>query len=150
MPQLDKISFATQYFWLTLFFFGLYFLSVNFFVIMVFKNLRLRNIIYKIWYFFLYKFDYEKYENKNRIITSICFNSVYYGIYLNFFILFKTSNLLNKIKKTLNCFFLFNTHNTNKIDISNKDFNNIIFKNYIIVVSSRTLNDLDDIVIDEI
>lgn len=85
MPQLDKISFATQYFWLTLFFFGLYFLSVNFFVILVFKNLKLRNTIYKIWYFFLYKFDYAQYNNQNKSLTSACFNSIYYTIYANFF-----------------------------------------------------------------
>jgi len=141
MPQLDKISFATQYFWLTLFFFGLYFLTVNFFVIMVFKNLKLRNVIYKIWYFFLYKFDYEKYENKNRVITSICFNSAYYGLYLNFFILLKTINLLSRIKLTLNKAFLLNTLRT---DIISKTFNKIVIRD------CTNLNNLNNINIDEI
>ncbi len=77
MPQLDKISFFTQYFWLTLFFFGLYFLTVNFFIILVFKNLKLRNIIYRIWYFFLYKFDYLEYNAKNKLLTRTYFSSVY-------------------------------------------------------------------------
>jgi len=77
MPQLDKISFFTQYFWLTLFFFGLYFLTVNFFVILVFKNLKLRNIIYKIWYFFLYKFDYLEYSAKNKLLARTYFSKVY-------------------------------------------------------------------------
>lgn len=145
MPQLDKISFATQYFWLTLFFFGLYFLTINFFVIMVFKNLKLRNVIYKIWYFFLYKFDYEKYENKNRVITSICFSSAYYSLYLNFFILFKALNLLNKIKLTLNKAFLLNIHKT---DIACETLNKIILQNYFINLYG--LNKLNNIDIDEI
>ena len=48
MPQLDKLSFMTQYLWLTVSFFGLYFLTVNFFTTLVFKNLKLRGIIYNI------------------------------------------------------------------------------------------------------
>lgn len=97
MPQLDKISFATQYFWLTLFFFGLYFLSVNFFVILVFKNLKLRSIIYKIWYFFLYKFDYADYNNKHKNLTNSSFNIAYYTLYINFFISTKIGFIFEKM-----------------------------------------------------
>lgn len=97
MPQLDKISFATQYFWLTLFFFGLYFLSVNFFVILVFKNLKLRSIIYKIWYFFLYKFDYADYNNKHKNLINSSFNFTYYALYINFFISTKIVFMLERI-----------------------------------------------------
>jgi hypothetical protein len=112
---------------------------------MVFKNLKLRNVIYKIWYFFLYKFDYEKYENKNRVITSICFSSAYYSLYLNFFILFKALNLLNKIKLTLNKAFLLNIHKT---DIARETLNKIILQNYFINLYG--LNKLNNIDIDEI
>jgi len=102
MPQLDKISFATQYFWLTLFFFGLYFLSVNFFVILVFKNLKLRSIIYKIWYFFLYKFDYADYNNKHKNLTSSSFNFAYYTLYINFFISTKIGIVSEKVADLTN------------------------------------------------
>lgn len=102
MPQLDKLSFATQYFWLTLFFFGLYFLSVNFFVILVFKNLKLRNIIYKIWYFFLYKFDYADYNNKQKALINNSFNFTYYSLYINFFILLKINMAFEKTKIIIN------------------------------------------------
>ena len=102
MPQLDKISFATQYFWLTLFFFGLYFLSVNFFVILVFKNLKLRNIIYKIWYFFLYKFDYADYNNKHKNLTNSSFNFAYYTLYVNFFISTKIGFIVERIASLAN------------------------------------------------
>ena len=108
MPQLDKLSFATQYFWLTLFFFGLYFLSVNFFVILVFKNLKLRNIIYKIWYFFLYKFDYADYNNKHKVIVNNSFNFIYYSLYINFFILSKINMAFGKTKIIINKMQLLN------------------------------------------
>lgn len=120
MPQLDKISFATQYFWLTLFFFGLYFLSVNFFVILVFKNLKLRNTIYKIWYFFLYKFDYVQYNNQNKSLTNTCFNFIYYTIYANFFLITKINFVFERAKNL-----------TNKIQILDKSKN---------VLSSTLLN----------
>jgi hypothetical protein len=102
MPQLDKISFATQYFWLTLFFFGLYFLSVNFFVILVFKNLKLRNIIYKIWYFFLYKFDYADYNNKHKNLVNSSFSSAYFTLYINFFISTKIGFIFEKMRNIIN------------------------------------------------
>lgn len=102
MPQLDKISFATQYFWLTLFFFGLYFLSVNFFVILVFKNLKLRNIIYKIWYFFLYKFDYADYNNKHKNLVNSSFSSAYFTLYINFFIPTKIGFIFEKMRNIIN------------------------------------------------
>lgn len=101
MPQLDKLSFATQYFWLTLFFFGLYFLSVNFFVILVFKNLKLRNIIYKIWYFFLYKFDYVDYNNKQKSLVNTSFSFIYYTLYVNFFIVIKINQVFDKTKSLM-------------------------------------------------
>lgn len=47
MPQLDKLSFVTQIFWLSLFFFSLYFLSINFFTTLIYKNLKLYNILNK-------------------------------------------------------------------------------------------------------
>ncbi len=102
MPQLDKLSFAAQYFWLTLFFFGLYFLSVNFFVILVFKNLKLRNIIYKIWYFFLYKFDYIDYNNKHKALINNSFSFAYYALYINFFVLTKINMAFEKTKIIIN------------------------------------------------
>ncbi len=98
MPQLDKLSFATQYFWLTLFFFGLYFLSVNFFVILVFKNLKLRNIIYKIWYFFLYKFNYADYNNKHKSLVNTSFSFIYYTLYIKFFISVKINLVFEKAR----------------------------------------------------
>lgn len=95
MPQLDKLSFSTQYFWLTLFFFILYFICTNFFVIIIFKSLKLRNIIYKIWYFFVFKFDYSKYESKSKSLSYSSFNSTYSIFYNNFFVfLKKTSSLI--------------------------------------------------------
>jgi hypothetical protein len=133
MPQLDKLSFATQYFWLTLFFFGLYFLSVNFFVILVFKNLKLRSIIYKIWYFFLYKFDYVDYNNKHKSLTSSSFNFTYYTLYINFFVSTKVGFILEKIaglanktkildqsKNSLTVNSIDNFLNSNVINLSKK------------------------------
>lgn len=142
MPQLDKISFATQYFWLTLFFFGLYFLSVNFFVILVFKNLKLRNTIYKIWYFFLYKFDYAQYNNQNKSLTSACFNSIYYTIYANFFLIAKVNFVFSKTKSLLN-----------KIQILDKS-KNIIFasllNNFLGSSTTGLIKKINKINIDEI
>jgi hypothetical protein len=143
MPQLDKLSFATQYFWLTLFFFGLYFLTVNFFVISVFKNIKLRNMIYRIWYFFLYKFDYVEYNNKSKLLTNFCFNSVYYAIYLNFFLLVKSSLFIENIKYLLNknliLQFTKSTLNINSIKwVLNNSYN------------INLVNDINKINIDEI
>jgi hypothetical protein len=59
-------------------------------------------MIYKIWYFFLYKFDYVEYNNKSKLLTNFCFNSVYYAIYLNFFLLVKSSLFIENIKYLLN------------------------------------------------
>lgn len=98
MPQLDKLSFSTQYFWLTLFFFLLYFICTNFFVVIVFKTLKIRNIIYKIWYFFVFKFDYSKYELKNKTLNHNSFNSTY-SIFYN--------NLLSFLKKSFSFIGLF-------------------------------------------
>lgn len=99
MPQLDKLSFATQYFWLTLFFFGLYFLTINFFIILVFKNLKLRSIIYKIWYFFIYKFDYKDYKNKNSSLLCSCYDSIYNVSFVNFLIVLKISSILEEVSR---------------------------------------------------
>jgi len=128
MPQLDKISFATQYFWLTLFFFGLYFLSVNFFVILVFKNLKLRNIIYKIWYFFLYKFDYADYNNKDKNLINSSFSSVYFNLYVNFFIPMKINFIFEKMKSMIN---KTQTLDQSKSLLINKSLNNILNSNLI-------------------
>nr|ALG41039.1 ORF2 [Acanthamoeba polyphaga] len=128
MPQLDKISFATQYFWLTLFFFGLYFLSVNFFVILVFKNLKLRNIIYKIWYFFLYKFDYADYNNKHKNLINSSFSSVYFNLYVNFFIPMKINFIFEKMKSMIN---KTQTLDQSKSLLINKSLNNILNSNLI-------------------
>lgn len=129
MPQLDKLSFATQYFWLTLFFFGLYFLSVNFFVILVFKNLKLRNIIYKIWYFFLYKFDYVDYNNKHKNLTNSSFNFTYYTLYINFFISAKIGFILDKIAGL-----------TNKIKILDQSKNLLVANSMNDYLNSNVLN----------
>jgi len=123
MPQLDKLSFATQYFWLTLFFFGLYFLSINFFVILVFKNLKLRNIIYKIWYFFLYKFDYIDYNNKQKSLINTSFSFVYYTIYLNFLTSVKINLISEKVKSLL---FKTQTLNQSKIFLTGNTLNSFI------------------------
>jgi hypothetical protein len=145
MPQLDKISFATQYFWLTLFFFSLYFLTVNFFVIAVFKNLRLRNMIYKIWYFFLYKFDYNDYNNKNKKITELCFNAIYYNLYINFFIWLKVNSTINKVKGLLNKSYTFSSINNSLI---NSKINALVLDNF--VLNENLITSLNNIDIDEI
>lgn len=119
MPQLDKLSFATQYFWLTLFFFCLYFLTVNFFVILVFKNIKLRNIIYRIWYFFLFKFDYIEYHNKNQTIAANSFNAVYSVVYLNILISNKISFFISSVSSLLSGSFTANLidNNLNKYNL---------------------------------
>jgi hypothetical protein len=114
MPQLDKLSFSTQYFWLTIFFFLLYFICTNFFVVVVFKSLKVRNIIYKIWYFFVFKFNYSKYELKNKSINSNSFNSTYLIFYNNFFNFLNKTSLFVKLFTTsqkINC-----VNSTNVID----------------------------------
>lgn len=98
MPQLDKLSFATQYFWLTIFFFVLYFLANNFFINLVFKSLKLRSIIYKIWYFFIYKFDYINYETKLRSLNLNTFSSSYYTLYSNIIPTVFLSKVINSFK----------------------------------------------------
>lgn len=134
MPQLDKLSFMTQYFWLTIFFFALYFLVANFFVISVFKSLKLRNIIYKIWYFFIYKFDYESYNMKNKQIISSGFSSFYNYSFLNILNSFQ----LVLVNLKLNNLFL-NNNTSNKI-------NNFLFSTTII----NNIKKLNSIRIDEI
>jgi hypothetical protein len=42
MPQLDKLSFMSQYVWLTLFFFFLYFIVLDYFVVQVYTCVRFR------------------------------------------------------------------------------------------------------------
>jgi len=128
MPQLDKISFFTQYFWLTLFFFGLYFLTVNFFVILVFKNLKLRNIIYKIWYFFLYKFDYMEYSAKNKVLTSTYFSRVYYDLLSSVLTALKFLVTTSVFSSILNSSYLLNnfieliSENVLKISLLEKNY----------------------------
>lgn len=145
MPQLDKVSFATQYLWLTLFFFGLYFLTVNFFVIAVFKNLRLKNIIYRIWYFFVYKFDYEDYYNKNKKMTELYFNGLYYNLYINFLIWLKINATLNKVNTLLNKFYIFSTISENFI---NSKINSLVINNY--SLNESLIANLNEINIDEV
>lgn len=143
MPQLDKLSFATQYFWLTLFFFVLYFLSVNFFVILVFKNLKLRNMIYKIWYFFLYKFDYIEYNNMSKSLTNVCFGSLYFIIYANFFLFMRSASMVEKAVSVLNkSFLLQNSLNS----IYSSRLNNILLQTQI----SPLIKEVNEINIDEI
>lgn len=123
MPQLDKLSFMTQYLWLTIFFFALYFLVVNFFVISVFKSLKLRNIIYKIWYFFIYKFDYESYHFKNKQIVSGGFSFFYNSIFLK---ILSNFELLIINLKLNNLILTQNFHNSiNNFLFSSAAINNI-------------------------
>ena len=145
MPQLDKLSFATQYFWLTLFFFGLYFLTINFFVISVFKNLKLRNIIYKIWYFFLYKFDYSQYEDKNKKLILANFSGVYNLLYLNILYNLLKMNITNKLNITLG-------KNSRLGYINNLSNNNqlIFFFKENLKSNDNLLGNLNSIIIDEI
>lgn len=141
MPQLDKLSFATQYFWLTLFFFGLYFLSVNFFVILVFKNLKLRNIIYNIWYFFLYKFDYTDYDNKHKGFVTNSFSFIYYTLYANFSILTKINTAFKKTKDVVNKIQFLNK---SKDLLVNTQLNNLLQLN------ATTFKKFQELNIDEI
>jgi hypothetical protein len=92
-----------------LFFFGLYFLTVNFFVILVFKNLKLRNIIYKIWYFFLYKFDYSEYSAKNKLLTRTYFSRVYNCLLSSIFSTLKFLATVSVFDSILNRNFLLNS-----------------------------------------
>jgi hypothetical protein len=144
MPQLDKLSFATQYFWLTLFFFGLYFLTVNFFVILVFKNLKLRNIIYKIWYFFLYKFDYLDYENKNKKLIQVNFAETYSLSYFSIYLTVLRTKIFNKVEALLNKNLILN--------FSNNLTQETYMQNFIIGNSfnNNLLNNLNNLNIDEI
>jgi hypothetical protein len=118
MPQLDKLSFSTQYIWLTLFFFVLYFISTNFFVILVFKNLKIRRIIYKVWYFFVYKFDYSQYEDKNKQINMSSFNFFYSNLYINMLVYLQQLSIINKFGK-------LNINNSTNISNELKNINNI-------------------------
>lgn len=145
MPQLDKLSFATQYFWLTLFFFGLYFLTTNFFVIIVFKNLKLKNIIYKIWYFFLFHFDYLEYYNKNQQLNNTTFNSIYINLYSKFIIILKSIVLLNSFNWVLNKNFVLSFY-TEAVNFNLFDF--FIFNLFINV--TKQLQKLNNLIIDEI
>ena len=74
----------------------------------MFKNLKLRNIIYKIWYFFLYKFDYVDYNNKHQALINNSFNFIYYTLYINFFILTKINMAFEKTKNVINKIQLLN------------------------------------------
>lgn len=144
MPQLDKISFATQYFWLTLFFFGLYFLSVNFFVILVFKNLKLRNIIYKIWYFFLYKFDYSEYENRNKKLIQSNFSETYSLSYLKTYSFILKNKVVNELENILNKNLFLNF----TVDKINSNYINSFFSKS--QIDNKLIANLNSLNIDEI
>jgi len=144
MPQLDKISFATQYFWLTLFFFGLYFFSVNFFVILVFKNLKLRNIIYKIWYFFLYKFDYSEYENRNKKLIQSNFSETYSLSYVKIYSFILKNKVVNELENILNKNLFLNF----TVDKINSNYINSFFSKS--QIDNKLVANLNSLNIDEI
>lgn len=144
MPQLDKISFATQYFWLTLFFFGLYFLSVNFFVILVFKNLKLRNIIYKIWYFFLYKFDYSEYENRNKKLIQSNFSETYSLSYFKTYSFILKNKVVSELENVLNKNLFLNF----TVDKINSNYINSFFSKS--QIDNKLIANLNSLNIDEI
>lgn len=72
MPQLDKLSFMSQYLWLTIFFFVFYYFVLNFFVVFMFKNLKLRALLNELYYFRIFKTNYDRgilnYTNKLEIL----------------------------------------------------------------------------------
>lgn len=101
-------------------------------------------MIYRIWYFFFYKFDYEEYEKKNRLLLSTCFSSVYYCLYLNFLVSLKISYFLKSLKTLSNKNLFLNYLGT---AIHSNIFNNVLVKNY---AETVTLINLSNISVDEI
>jgi hypothetical protein len=129
---------------LTLFFFGLYFLSVNFFVILVFKNLKLRNIIYKIWYFFLYKFDYSEYENKNKKLIQSNFSETYSLSYLKTYSFILKNKVVNELENILNKNLFLNF----TVDKINSNYINGFFSKS--QIDNKLITNLNSLNIDEI
>lgn len=82
MPQLDKLSFFTQYFWLTIFFFISYFILINYFVHVIFSINRLYKHINSFWLKFNKNFNQklfndillERYTNVNDPTLILNFN----------------------------------------------------------------------------
>jgi len=61
MPQLDKLSFSTQYIWLTIFFWIFYFLLLNIFFEKIFKAIKLKFLVKRYWNNFIYCFNLNNY-----------------------------------------------------------------------------------------
>jgi hypothetical protein len=123
MPQLDKLSFMSQYVWLTLFFFFLYFIVLDYFVVQVYTCVRFR---YRINYITWYRWNIADPENGLFLIINNMRN-LYFGKF-NFLVLKRAALLIKKnllfyfsrarfmfILKTLNIkityYFLFNINN---------------------------------------
>lgn len=102
-------------------------------------------MIYKILYFFIYKFNYRDYKNTNTKILDSCFNSIYYANYIGFLTIYKTLNLINNLfvsllNKTLLCQTITNSA---KEIVLEKHFGNKL-------ISILNVEKLNKIVIDEI
>jgi hypothetical protein len=98
----------------------------------VFKSLKIRNIIYKIWYFFVFKFDYSNYETKNKNLNTNSFNSTYSVFYSNLlsffkktFILTQSVGLTNKLNEVNSISKLSDKLSLNTLNSSLKQINNI-------------------------
>lgn len=93
MPQLDKVTFSTQYFWLTVFFFILYFVLVNLFVCTIFTVSKVYKQVNRFWATFITNFNllafddliskrYSSYILNSSILPIMCCLNVIKSNYL--------------------------------------------------------------------
>lgn len=108
MPQLDKLSFSTQYIWLTFFFWLLYFFILKFFVEKVFKTLKTKFLIKKYWNNFVYNFKFNSYSVFSfNFFKVLCFPFLFYIKKIQIFLInyHIVSNVNNKIMLELYNYF---------------------------------------------
>lgn len=106
MPQLDKLSFMSQYLWLTIFFFVFYYFVLNFFVIFMFRSLTLRSLVNELYFFRMFKVNFDKgIISETDNIFSLLFILFYSVFFHNLVFHFKRSTFFFKNITYLDYFF---------------------------------------------
>ncbi len=130
MPQLDKLSFITQYFWLSLFFFVFYYFILNYFVILIFKNLKLRNIINNLFLFRMFHVDFDKgiinWTNKLFNLNFLLYSSI---IFNTFAFILKKSKVLD----------------FNNVNVVNLNFYDLLYKNISVFNKLKNINNIKNL-----
>jgi hypothetical protein len=92
MPQLDKLTFASQYIWLTVFFVGLYSIVLRFFAIPAFRALKTKVIVS------LIRFNYFGHVAYTRSFTYDNMLKHQFAVYSGAFLIFNNFLIIGKLK----------------------------------------------------